>query len=70
MYKFKKQYENDSVVFKGRLITKRTLTTALAEDLLKVPSLAHRIEKVEDVQEVAAPVKVEKKPRKKRKNGK
>lgn len=63
MYKFKKQYENESIAFNGRLITKRNLTDAIAEQLLKLPSLAHRIEKVEAVQEVEI---VAEKPKKSR----
>jgi hypothetical protein len=63
MYKFRKQYENDSIAFNGRLITKRNLTDAIAEQLLKLPSLAHRIEKVEAVQEVEI---VAEKPKKSR----
>jgi hypothetical protein len=63
MYKFRKQYENDSIAFNGRLITKRNLTDAIAEQLLKLPSLAHRIEKVEAVQEIEI---VAEKPKKSR----
>lgn len=63
MYKFRKQYENDSIALNGRLITKRNLTDAIAEQLLKLPSLAHRIEKVEEVQEVEI---VAEKPKKSR----
>lgn len=63
MYKFRKQYENDSIAFNGRLITKRNLTDAIAEQLLKLPSLAHRIQKVEAVQEVEI---VAEKPKKSR----
>ena len=66
MYKFRKQYENDSIAFNGRLITKRNLTDAIAEQLLKVPSLANRIEKVEAVEEVKEEITVAEKPKKSR----
>lgn len=66
MYKFRKQYENESIAFNGRLITKRNLTDAIAEQLLKVPSLANRIEKVEAVAEVKEKITVAEKPKKSR----
>lgn len=66
MYKFKSQYENDSIVYKGRLITKRNLTKSIAEELLKVPSLAVRIEKVEEVEQEKEAPKAIVKPKKTR----
>jgi len=49
MYRFKKQYQNESIVFRGRLVTKRNLTDSIVEDIIKnVPALASRFELVED----------------------
>lgn len=66
MYRFKKQYQNESIAFNGRLITKRNLTDAIAEQLLKVPSLRHRIEKVEVLAEVKEAIIEGEKPKKTR----
>lgn len=66
MYRLKKQYENESIAFNGRLITKRNLTDAIAEQLLKVPSLMHRIEKVEALAEVKEAITEGAKPKKTR----
>lgn len=66
MYRLKKQYENESIAFNGRLITKRNLTDAIAEQLLKVPSLMHRIEKVEALAEVKEAITEGEKPKKTR----
>lgn len=63
MYKFKKQYDNESIAFKGHLISKKNLTDDIAEQILKIPSLAHRIEKIEALQEAKI---VAEKPKKSR----
>lgn len=66
MYKFKKQYENDSIVYRGRLINKRNLTKEIAEELLKIPSLAYRIEEIECIEDEKLEGVPVKKTRKKR----
>jgi hypothetical protein len=66
MYKFKKQYENDSIVYRGRLINKRNLTKEIAEELLRIPSLAFRIEKIDFIEPEKIEIVPVKKTRKKR----
>lgn len=63
MYKFKKQYNNESIAFKGHLISKKNLTDDIAEQILKIPSLAHRIEKIEALQEAKIEAEKPKKSR-------
>jgi len=49
MYRFKKQYQTESIVFRGRLVTKRNLTDSIVEDIIKnAPALANRFELIED----------------------
>lgn len=60
MYRFKKQYQNESIAFNGRLVTKHNLTNDVALKMLKHPSLAQRIELIEEdvmiEEEVVMPV--------------
>lgn len=63
MYKFKKQYDNESIAFKGHLISKKNLTDDIAEQILKIPSIAHRIEKIEALQEAKIVAEKRKKSR-------
>jgi len=49
MYRLKKQYQNESIIFRGRLITKRNMTDSLVQDIMRnAPALANRFEFVED----------------------
>jgi hypothetical protein len=49
MYRFKKQYQTESIIYKGRLITSRNLTDSIVADILKnAPALANRFELIED----------------------
>jgi hypothetical protein len=48
MYRFKKQYQTESIVYKGRLITSRNLKDTIVADIIKnVPSLANRFELID-----------------------
>jgi len=52
MYRLKKQYENESIVYKGRLLTKRNLTDSIIQDIMtNSASLANRFELIEEPKE-------------------
>lgn len=68
MYRFKKQYQNESIAFNGRLVTKHNLTNDVALKMLKHPSLAQRIELIEEdvvIEEVVPVAPVARKKRRK-----
>jgi hypothetical protein len=55
MYRLKKQYENESIVYKGRLLTKRNLTDSIIQDIMNnSASLANRFELIEEPKEEAS----------------
>jgi hypothetical protein len=55
MYRLKKQYENESIVYKGRLLTKRNLTDSIIQDIISKSSfLANRFELIEEPKEEAS----------------
>jgi hypothetical protein len=52
MYRLKKQYENESIVYKGRLLTKRNLTDSIIQDIMtNSASLSNRFELIEEPKE-------------------
>jgi len=52
MYRLKKQYENESIIYKGRLLTKRNLTDSIIQDIMtNSASLANRFELIEEPKE-------------------
>ena len=54
MYRLKKQYENESIVYKGRLLTKRNLTDSIIQDIMiNSASLSNRFELIEEPKEEA-----------------
>jgi hypothetical protein len=67
MYRFKKQYENSTIVFKGRLITKKNLTDNIAQDIIKnVPAFANSFEIIEDEPKITEEVKPKRIPKAKK----
>jgi len=48
MWKFKKEFANNTIAFRGRLISSRNISDKLVEKIIKeAPSLAVNFEKVE-----------------------
>jgi hypothetical protein len=59
MYVFKKQFENESIIYKGRLFNKKNLKDSIVIDIIKnVPSLSNRFEKLENpIMKIKEPIK-------------